>query len=103
MLLSSGVTVTIGGFGAMGIYLTGLAVEVGLENNCLLAVGGTGDEYRSWADSGDWEPSDSNYKLLNIIYHDKWIPLAPNDFSLGWMKGLAVLLVSGLVLTGMDT
>ena len=46
-LLSNGVTVTIGGFGAMGTYLAGLALDVGLENNCLLAVIGTGDEYRS--------------------------------------------------------
>ena len=67
-LLSSGVTVTIGGFGAMGMYLTGLALAVGLENNCLLALGGTGDEYRSCADRGDWEPSDSKSKLLNIYY-----------------------------------
>ena len=57
-LLSRGVTVTIGGLGAMGMYLTGLALDVGLENNCLLAVRGTGDEYRSCADSGESEPSE---------------------------------------------
>lgn len=45
LLLSSGVTVTMGGLGAMGMNLAGL--ELGLENNCLLAVSGTGDEYRS--------------------------------------------------------
>lgn len=51
-------TVTIGGLGAIGIYLTGLAVDVGLVNNCLLAESGTGDEYRSCADSGESEPSE---------------------------------------------
>ena len=65
-LLSSGVTVTIGGLGAIGIYL---AVNVGLVNNCLLAESGTGDEYRSCADSGESEPSEDevqNNKLQQV-------------------------------------
>ena len=74
-LLSSGVTVTIGGLGAIGIYLTGLAVDVGLVNNCLLAESGTGDEYRSCADSGENEPSEDEvqnnklqvYLLINTF------------------------------------
>ena len=65
-LLSSGVTVTIGGLGAIVIYL---AVDVGLANNCLLAESGTGDEYRSCADSGESEPSEDevqNNKLQQV-------------------------------------
>lgn len=86
----------------MGMYLTGLALEVGLENNCLLAVSGTGDEYRSRADSGESEASENRKVQNSVMRHYTQLPLAPSDFSLGWMKGLAVLLVSGL-LTGMDT
>lgn len=57
-LRSSGVTVTIGGFGAMGMYLSGMGLELVAANNCLLAVSGTGDEYRSWADNGESEASE---------------------------------------------